>query len=74
MLTADGLLEGQTADTDAERRCHDFPHRQEINRFVAACEALLAPEITPKDLSEREGNAIQYYLSAMSTKFPALLS
>jgi hypothetical protein len=50
------------------------PIGKEINRFVAACEALLAPGITPKDLSELEGNAIQYYLSAMSAKFPALLS
>ena len=48
MLTADGLLEGQTADTDAERRCHDFPHRQEINRFVAAAKPSWRRKSRPK--------------------------
>jgi hypothetical protein len=45
---------------------------KDINAFVAACETLLAPTILPKDLTEREGQIIQYYLSALSVKFPAL--
>ena len=48
------------------------PAGKDINRFAAACEVLLAPDISPSDLTERESNAIQYYLSAMSAKFPAL--
>jgi hypothetical protein len=45
---------------------------KQINTFVAASESLLAPEFLPNELTERERQVIQYYLSALSVKFPAL--
>jgi hypothetical protein len=45
---------------------------KDINTFVIVCESLLAPGIMPDDLTERERQTIQYYLSALSVKFPAL--
>jgi hypothetical protein len=45
---------------------------KDINTFVTACEMLLAPGIIPQELTLRESQAIQYYLSALSVKFPAL--
>ena len=48
------------------------PASKDINTFVAACETLLSPAIVVQDLTTRENQAIQYYLSALSVKFPAL--
>ena len=48
------------------------PISKDINTFVAACETLLDAAIQPKDLTEHESHAIQYYLSALSPKYPAL--
>jgi hypothetical protein len=48
------------------------PISKDINTFIAACETLLSPTIMPQDLTEHESRAIQYYLSALSAKFPAL--
>ena len=45
---------------------------QDVNSFVAASESLLAPRIIPTELTERERQVIQFYLSALSVKFPAL--
>ena len=45
---------------------------KQINAFVAASESLLTPELMPNELTERERQVIQYYLSALSVKFPAL--
>lgn len=45
---------------------------RQINVFVAAAESLLAPEVMPQELTERERQVIQYYLSALSVKYPAL--
>ena len=49
------------------------PVGKDINTFVAACETLLAPAIRKEELTEHESRAIQYYLSALSSKFPAVL-
>jgi hypothetical protein len=43
-----------------------------VNSFVTTSESLLAPGITPSELTERERQVIQFYLSALSAKFPAL--
>jgi hypothetical protein len=48
------------------------PVGKDILTFVAACETLLSPTIVPKDLTEHESRAIQYFLSALSAKFPAI--
>ena len=48
------------------------PAGKDILTFVAACETLLSPAIVPKDLTEHESRAIQYYLAALSAKFPAI--
>jgi hypothetical protein len=45
---------------------------QDVNSFVAASESLLAPRIQPIELTERERQVIQFYISALSAKFPAL--
>ena len=56
------------------RRCTMVsPTSKDINTFVAACETLLSPAIMPQELSAREAQAIQYYLSALAVKFPAIL-
>jgi hypothetical protein len=69
---ADGLIEGRTADTNAERRYVMFALRKEISAFATASETLLGHEIIPANLSEEEGQMIQYYLSTLAVKFPAL--
>jgi hypothetical protein len=69
---ADGLIEGRTADTNAERRYVMFALRKEISAFATASETLLGHEIIPAHLSEEEGQMIQYYLSTLAVKFPAL--
>ena len=48
------------------------PVGRDINTFIAACETLLSPSIKREDLTEHESRAVQYYLSALSAKFPAL--
>jgi hypothetical protein len=48
--------------------------RDEIRAFIAACESLLAFDLRPAMLNEREHQMIQFYLSAIGEKFPALLS
>ena len=50
------------------------PVSKDINTFIAACETLLSPAIMSVDLTEHESRAIQYYLSALSAKFPAVLN
>ena len=49
------------------------PHGRDINRFVAACEALLEMNVATADLTEQEGQLIQYYIAALAAKFPALV-
>ena len=49
------------------------PLRTDIHTFAAACEKLLWQELLPEDLTVDENHVIQYYLSAVSAKFPALL-
>jgi hypothetical protein len=49
-----------------------MPLRKDIHTFIAACENLLGRDITPDNLNESEGHVIQYYLSALAAKFPAL--
>ena len=45
---------------------------QDVNSFVAASESLLAHRIMLTELTERERQVIQFYLSALAAKFPAL--
>ena len=40
---------------------------------MVACETLLSVDIVASDLSEKESQVIQYYISALGTKFPAPL-
>jgi hypothetical protein len=49
-----------------------FALRKEISAFATASETLLGHEIIPATLSEEEGQMIQYYLSTLAVKFPAL--
>jgi len=65
-------MEGPTADTNAERRCVMVALRKEFSVFATACETLMGYEITLANLSEQEGQMIQYYLSILAVKFPAL--
>jgi hypothetical protein len=44
-----------------------------INSFMVACETLLSADIVASDLTEKESQIIQYYISSLSAKFPALL-
>jgi len=46
--------------------------RKEFSVFATACETLMGYEITLANLSEQEGQMIQYYLSILAVKFPAL--
>lgn len=48
------------------------PMSKDLNKFVAACETLLASAFIPAELTQTELQMIQYYLSALSAKFPAL--
>ena len=50
----------------------DLPIREDVNKFVTACETLLELAILRNDFSEFETRAIQYYLSALSAKFPVV--
>jgi len=49
------------------------PHGRDINAFVSACETLLGINVTTADLTEQEGQLIQYYIAALAAKFPALV-
>jgi hypothetical protein len=49
------------------------PHGRDINTFVTACEALLGTNVATADLTEQEGQLIQYYIAALAAKFPALV-
>ena len=49
------------------------PHGRDINTFVAACGTLLGTNIMTAELTEQEGQLIQYYIAALATKFPALV-
>ena len=43
---------------------------EEVDTFVSACETLLEATMVRKLFTEFEIRAIQYYLSALSAKFP----
>ena len=49
------------------------PYERDINTFVVACETLLNVNMVAVDLSAKERRIIQYYISALTAKFPALL-
>ena len=49
------------------------PHGRDINTFVSACETLLGINVATVDLTEQEGQLIQYYIAALAVKFPALV-
>ena len=49
----------------------DIPISKDVNAFVTACETLLEASIMRKDFICFETRAIQYYLSALSAKYPA---
>jgi hypothetical protein len=44
-----------------------------INTFMVACETLLRADIVASDFTEKESQIVQYYISALGAKFPALL-
>jgi hypothetical protein len=49
------------------------PHGRDINTFVSACETILGINVATADLTEQEGQLIQYYIAALAAKFPALV-
>jgi hypothetical protein len=49
------------------------PQGRDINTFVSACETLLGITVATADLTEQEGQLIQYYIAALAAKFPALV-
>jgi len=50
----------------------DLPISENVNAFVTACETLLEAAIMRNDFNLFETRAIQYYLLAMTAKFPAV--
>ena len=49
------------------------PYKRDIQAFVDACEMLLAFDTGIVILTQPEIRTIQYYLAALSAKFPAVL-
>ena len=49
------------------------PYNRDLTAFVDACTALLDEEVTAANLTVKESQLLQYYLAAMTAKFPALI-
>ena len=71
--TARGLMEGLPADTVIERRWLVSPYKQDLKSFVDGCEKLLSFDIELVGFTPKEHQVIQYYIAALTAKFPALL-
>jgi hypothetical protein len=46
--------------------------REAIRLFMTACDSLLEDRLTPAMLTSNEKQMIQYYLSSLAAKYPAL--
>lgn len=47
--------------------------RKEITKFMAGCETLLDVGVVASNLTHTEHQIIEYYLAALSAKFPAII-
>jgi len=50
-----------------------MPYTQDVNAFAMACNTLLSDETPVVAIARSQHEIIQFYLSAMTVKFPALL-
>lgn len=48
-------------------------HRRDLNIFVIACDALLSLDTVPQDFTSQDHQVMQYYLAALTAKYPALI-
>jgi len=72
-LTVDGFWKARPPTLSQKGTRIVSPHGRDINTFVSACETLLGIHVAAADLTEQEGRLIQYYISALAAKFPALV-
>ncbi len=49
-------------------------YSRDINLFMVACDALLSIDIEQVELTHTEIKIIQFYISALREKFPALVN